>query len=296
MKVFFYNLGYFLKEAVRIIRFQTLSNVLSVIGTALILFLLGLVLAGWSIGDSLVTSLEEEAAVSAYFADNIKEEQALQLTDQIHAMEGVLTATYQNEEEAYELNKRLLGNEAEILSLFEENPFEAFIDIRIELDSMDTILQQVSDLEGIEYVRDNREILERLKGIVSAVKLLGILIAMAVAITTLMIISHMIRQGIYNNKDQIRTLRLLGAPGSFIGLPFILTGTLLTVIGGIGSALFLSYLLTKGYGELSGYLMFLPFPFMEELREWISSIIMLVSLALGFFGSLFGLTSISKSD
>ena len=296
MKVFFYNLGYFLKEAVRIIRFQTLSNLLSVIGTALILFLLGLVLAGWSIGDSLVTSLEEEAAVSAYFADNIKEEQALQLTDQINAMEGVLTATYQNEEEAYELNKRLLGNEAEILSLFEENPFEAFIDIRIELDSMDAILQQVSNLEGIEYVRDNREILERLKGIVSAVKLLGILIAMAVAITTLMIISHMIRQGIYNNKEQIRTLRLLGAPGSFIGLPFILTGTLLTVIGGLGSAIFLSYLLTKGYGELSGYLMFLPFPPMEELREWISSIIVLVSLALGFFGSLFGLTSISKSD
>ncbi len=296
MKVFFYNLGYFLKEAVRIIRFQTLSNLLSVIGTALILFLLGLVLAGWSIGDSLVTSLEEEAAVSAYFADNIKEEQALQLTDQINGMEGVLTATYQNEEEAYELNKRLLGNEAEILSLFEENPFEAFIDIRIELDSMDAILQQVSNLEGIEYVRDNREILERLKGIVSAVKLLGILIAMAVAITTLMIISHMIRQGIYNNKEQIRTLRLLGAPGSFIGLPFILTGTLLTVIGGLGSAIFLSYLLTKGYGELSGYLMFLPFPPMEELREWISSIIVLVSLALGFFGSLFGLTSISKSD
>ncbi|MFT4146655.1 MAG: permease-like cell division protein FtsX [Mobilitalea sp.] len=296
MKVFFYNLGYFLKEALRIIRFQPLSNLFSVIGTALILFLLGLVLAGWSIGDKLVTSLEEEAAVSAYFADNIKEEQALQLTDQIKAMEGVLTATYQNEEEAYELNKKLLGNEAEILSLFEENPFEAFIDIRIELDSMDTILQQVSDLEGIEYVRDNREILERLKGIVSAVKLLGILIAMAVAITTLMIISHMIRQGIYNNKEQIRTLRLLGAPGSFIGLPFVLTGTLLTVIGGLGSAIFLSYLLTKGYGELSGYLMFLPFPPMEELREWISSIIVLVSLALGFFGSLFGLTSISKSD
>lgn len=296
MKVFIYNLGYFLKEAVRIIRFQTLSNLLSVIGTALILFLLGLVLAGWNIGDNLVTSLEKEAAVSAYFSDNIKEELALQLTDQINAMEGVLTATYQNEDEAYELNKRLLGNEAEILSLFEENPFEAFIDIRIELDSMDTILQQVSDLEGIEYVRDNREILGRLKGIVSAVKLLGILIAMAVAITTLMIISHMIRQGIYNNKEQIRTLRLLGAPGSFIGLPFILTGTLLTVIGGIGSALFLSYLLTKGYGELSGYLMFLPFPSMEELREWISSIIVLVSLGLGFFGSLFGLTSISKSD
>ncbi len=296
MKVLFYNLGYFLKEAVRIIRFQPLSNLFSVIGTALILFLLGLVLAGWSIGDKLVTSLEEEAAVSAYFADNIKEEQALQLTDQINAMEGVLTATYQNEEEAYELNKRLLGNEAEILTLFEENPFEAFIDIRIELDSMDTILQKVSDLEGIEYVRDNREILERLKGIVSAVKLLGILIAMAVAITTLMIISHMIRQGIYNNKEQIRTLRLLGAPGSFIGLPFVLTGTLLTVIGGVGSALFLSYLLTKGYGELSGYLMFLPFPPMVELREWISSIIILVSLALGFFGSLFGLTSIRKSD
>lgn len=296
MKTFFYNLGYFFLEAGRTIRFNPLSNLFSVIGTGLILFLLGMVLAGWSVGNQLVTSLQEEAEVSVYFDNTMQEGKALKLVDKIKAMDGVLDATYIDETMAYERNRRMLGNEAKILELFDENPFEAFIDVRINLDSMDTILDAIGELEGVEYVRDNREILEQLKGIVDALQLLGIFIALAVGTTTLIIISHMIRQGIYNNREQINTLWLLGAPGSFIGFPFVLAGTLLTTLGGFLAAVVIYILLTRGYEQFSGYLMFLPLPPMEELRDKISLIILASSAALGLLGSMFGLTSISKKD
>lgn len=296
MRTFFYNIGYFFLEASRTIRFNPLSNLFSVIGTGLILFLLGMVLAGWAIGDQLVTSLQEEAEVSVYFTDNLPEQQVLELTDQIKTMEGVLEATYIDKTLAYERNKSMLGNEAKILELFEENPFEAYIDIRINLDAMDNIITSVTTLEGIEYVRDNREILEQLKGIVDGLKLLGIFIALAVGITTLIIISHMIRQGIYNNREQINTLWLLGAPGGFIGFPFVLAGTLLTTLGGFLAAAVIYLLFTRGYQQFSGYLMFLPLPPMEELRDKVSLVVLIASVGLGLLGSMFGLTSISKRD
>ena len=296
MRTLFFNIGYFLLEAKRTIRFNPLSNLFSVIGTGLILFLFGMVLTGWSIGDGLVSALQGEAEVSAYFTDTVDEEQAIKLADTIKKNPGVQEIQYIDKEKAYTMNQELLGDEADILKLFDENPFEAYLEIRINLDDMDQVLNDVASLEGIEYVRDNRDVLEKMRGIVDALKILGIMIALAVGITTLIIISHMIRQGIYNNKEQINTLRLLGAPSGFIGFPFVLAGTLLTLLGGILAAVLLIIILNHGYNQLSGYIMFLPMPPMEELRDKVSVVILAVSAFLGLMGSLFGLSSISKSD
>ncbi len=296
MKTFFYNIGYFLLEAKRTIRFNPLSNVFSVIGTGLILFLLGLVLAGGSVGDQLISALQKEAEVSAYFDENTDNEDVLRLLDTIKDMEGVQDVRYIDETEAKVRMEEMLGEEAEILGLFDENPFEAFLEVRIHLDQMDTVITEVSNLQGINYVRDNRDILKQMKGITDGLKIFGALIIIAVGITTLIIISHMIRQGIYNNKDQINTLRLLGAPNGFIGFPFVLAGTLLTLLGGVLAAGLIILIMNQGYSRLSGFIPFIPMPPLDQLRNQVSVIILIVSAALGFIGSLFGVSSIRKTD
>lgn len=296
MKTFFYNIGYFLLEAKRTIRFNPLSNLFSVIGTGLILFLLGMVLAGWSIGDRLIEALQSEAEISAYFTEGTDKADALQLVKEIKDLKGVQKATYIDENQAKIQMEDMLGNEADILGLFDENPFEAYLDIRINLDDMDQVLAEVGKLEGIEYVRDNRSVLEQMRNITDGIKVFGVLVMIAVGITTLIIISHMIRQGIYNNKNQINTLRLLGAPNGFIGFPFVLAGTLLTLLGGALAAGLLYLLISKGYGYLGGFLPFIPLPSLDELRYRISLLILIVSAALGLAGSLFGVSSIRKAD
>ncbi|MGB4661156.1 MAG: permease-like cell division protein FtsX [Mobilitalea sp.] len=296
MKTFLYNIGYFFLEAKRTIRFNPLSNLFSVVGTGLILFLFGMVIAGWSIGDQMISALQGEAEISAYFDTAIDKEAALGLADTIKGMDGVYDAKYVNETEARTQMKEMLGEEAEILELFEENPFEAFLEVRINLENMDTVLANIQTLEGINYVRDNREILEQMKSITEGIKLLGSLIILAVGITTVIIIAHMIREGIYNNKDQINTLRLLGAPSTFIGFPFVLAGLLLTVFGGVIAAILLIILINNGYGILGGSIPFIPLPPMAELRQNVCVIIIGVSVILGLLGSLFGLSSIHRQD
>lgn len=295
MRTFIYNIGYFILEARRNIRFTPLANFFSVIGTGLILFLFGMVLTGWSIGNELVSALQGEAMISAYFTEGTDQEAVQLLIERVKTMDGVEDAEYIDEAQAFEESKKMLGNEASILELFEDNPFEAYMVINIRLDNMDVVLEKVSELEGIEYVRDNRDILEKMRGVVDTLKLLGALIAFAVGITTLVIISHMIRQGIYNNREQINTLRLLGAPGAFIGFPFVLAGTVLTTLGGGVAAALIAILLKNGYSKLSSYILFLPMPPMSELLNRIVVIILIVSFGLGLAGSLFGLGSIRKT-
>ncbi|NLK27387.1 MAG: hypothetical protein GX306_03460 [Clostridiales bacterium] len=296
MKTFFYNIGYFMKEAWRTIRMNFLSNFFSIIGTGLILFLLGLVTVGTIIGNQFITKLSQEAEISAYFVEDMGVDAAKELVSEIQNIQGVWNAKLIDEMQACAMMEDMLGEEAKILELFEDNPFKAFIEIRIDLDAMETVLSQVASLEGIDYVRDNRAVLKQLQSIIRGVEVVGYLITLAVGITTLILLSHMIRQGIYNNREQINTLRLLGAPGSFIGFPYVLVGVLLTLLGGGLAIALLILLIDGGYPKISGTIPFLPLPSQTLLIQQSATLIVTVSVILGVLGSLFGLSSIGKDN
>ncbi len=296
MKNIIFNIGYFLKEAKKIIQMNLLSNLFSLVGTGLILFILGLVLTGWGIGNQLIDKLKEEAEISVYFKENMETKEALKLVDTIKAMNGVFDAILVDETDVYNRMEEVLGEEAKVLELFDENPFEAYIEVRIHLEVMDFVLDSVENLEGVDYIRNNREVLKRIQSITEGLKLVGYLVIVAVSITTMVIISHMIRQGIYNNKDQINTLRLLGAPNSFIGIPFIIVGLLITIGGGILASALMVLLIGQGYEQMNSTLPFIPLPLREELIAEMVALLLGISIFLGLLGSLFGLSSIKKTD
>lgn len=292
MRNFLFNLGYFFKETKRVIQSNFLSNIFSFMGTALILFLLAMVVTGWSISNRLVQMLQEETEISAFFNENTDNSDALKLVEDITKIDGVLNARIVDESEAYDRMEVVLADDAKILELFEVNPFKSNIEIRIHPNKIDTILKEVERLEGIDYVRDNREVLNRINNIIKGLNILGFLIIAAVGITTIVIISHMIRQGIYDNRDQIYTLRLLGASYIFIGFPFILVGLLLTVGAGLLAASSILLLINHGYSLMSGSIPFIPLPPKVELISGVAIVIIGISIILGILGSLFGLSSI----
>lgn len=296
IKTFLYNLGYYIRETGRIIRLNLLSNLVSILGTSLILFLFGMVMAGGEIGNRLVTMLNDEAEISAYFKQDLSPAEAQLMTDKIKIIDGVRDVRLVDQAEAQERMRDILGEEASILELFDDNPFEAYIEVRIHIESMDAVLGSVKDIEGIEYVRDNRAVLEQIKRITGALRVLGYLVTLAVGITTVIIVSHMIRQGIYNNREQINTLRLLGAPNGFIGFPYVLAGLLLTLVGGALAAVSILFLLRAAYTGIGGTIPFLPLPPREELGGFLAVLLITVSFLLGFFGSLLGLSSIKDSE
>lgn len=296
MKNFIYNIGYYLKEGYRTIKMSFFSYFISLLSTILILFLLALVITVASIGERMVNVLSQEAEISAYFIDDINSEEILDLVNKIEEIDGVWNARIVEEEEAFENMEEMLGNEAEILELFDENPFEAFIEIGIHIEQMGIVLEELASFEEIDYIRDNREVLERIKDITSILSIFGYLVFVAVGITTLIILSHLIRQGIYINREQINTLRLLGAPSSFIGTPYILIGFVLMLVGGLVATGLIIMIINNTYGQISGVIPFLPLPAKEELVYKITIAIPSLSVFLGIFGSLLGLGSIRGVD
>lgn len=288
MKNTVYNLGYFFKEAKTLFKIDLLSNLFSILSIGLIFFILALVFSGWNIMSYVTDIIQREAEINVYFKEGLEHEEVLQLIEDIESIDGVGEAVMIDEDESYERMEDILGSEAHILELFDENPFSAFIEVKINIDETDYILKELNKLDNIDYIRDNKEVLERLQNIVTILKFIGVLAVAAVGISTLMVVSHIIRQGIYNNRDQINTLGLLGAPQAFVDFPFILEGVFLTLIGGIIASILLWFIIQYSYGQIEMAIPFIPLPSSNYLIANIVPFIIIGSSILGIIGSIAG--------
>ncbi len=291
MKSVMNNTGYFLKEVRTIIRLDLMSNIFSLLSNTLIFFILAMVMSGWWISNEVVQAIQGEAEISVYFEDHIGSSGASTLVEKIKTVNGVGQARIVDEGEAYERMADILGKDAQVLAFFDDNPFSSFIEVKIHLEEIDSVLDQLSSMTGVNYVRDNREVLERLRSIAGILRLLGYVVVGAVGISTLVIISHIIRQGIYSNREQINTLRLLGAPEMFIAFPFLLEGIFLTLGGGLLASTLAAFAIKYAYVHMAGPLPFFPLPPLDALITSIVMLITVLSGCMGIVGSVLGFTS-----
>lgn len=291
MKNFFYNIGYFLKEAKTIFRVDLISNIFSVFSIGLIFFILSMIFSGWWITDQVIEVLQKEAEINVYYNEKIENSDLSILLKDIQNVQGVREVKLINQDESYSRMVEILGKEASMLELFDDNPFSSFIEVKIQMGEVNNILVNLENLTNIEHIRDNKQVIDRLQDIIGILKVVGILVITAVGISTLVVVSHIIRQGIYNNREQINTLKLLGAPESFIGFPFLLEGLFLTLGGGLIASALVSLSISYGYSQMGAGIPFIPLPSSKELVLGMIVLNMGVSTILGILGSLFGLSS-----
>jgi cell division transport system permease protein len=255
-----------------------------------------MVVSGWWISGQVVEAIQGEAEISVYYVEDIRNDGLMQMVEKLKDIDGVREVRLVDESEAYGRMVDILGKDAKALEYFDENPFSPFIEVKIDIEQIGNVLEKLGGISGVEHVRDNREILERIQSIAKILSFIGYLIVTAVGITTLVIISHIIRMGIYDNKEQINTLRLMGAPETFIGFPFLLEGMVITVGGGILASVTAAFTLKYVYAQLTGPLPFIPLPSQNVLITGMIVFVMSLSILLGAAGSIFGLSSAKKNS
>ncbi|WHH57871.1 permease-like cell division protein FtsX [Petroclostridium sp. X23] len=295
MKDSFYNIGYFTNEAKTIIRMNLLSNIFSLLSTGFIFFMLAMIMSGWWISSRVIEVIQGQTQISVYFDENMDNTDVAQLTGKIKNVEGIQEVQRVDANEAYARMAEILGEEARVLEFFNDNPFSPFIELKVHLQDIDAVIDDLESISGITYIRDNREVLNRLQDISDTLRFLGAFFAAAVGISTIVIISHIIRLGVHNNKEQINTLVLLGAPDTFIACPFLIVGLLLTLGGGLMAAALATFVLRYVYMQISGPLPFIPMPPLAQLLSGMVVLVTSLSAILGVIGSLFGLSAAKSS-
>lgn len=287
----FKNVSYYMRESALLFKVDAKTNRVSVLSISFILFIAGLFFVAGFTGRNLLAVLREEADIAVFYSEETEESLVRRLEEDLEAMEGVLSVESISRESAMKEMEEVLGKDKEVLTLFDENPFAPFLRVKVDLARRETILREISTWASIDHIRDNKEVVEKIERIIRILNVLGIFMLSTVVFVSILVISHIIRQGIFLNREQIQTLHLLGAPKSFIRTPFLLEGMLMSFLSGVLAAFLLLVAVYLFYTRLGGF-GFFPLPEMKFLLLSGTAFTIVLSLLLGIFGSVSGVKTI----
>ncbi len=244
----------------------------------------------------IVKIAESGVAITAFFDEGIEETQIKEIGEKIKARVEVSNMVYVSAEEAWEEYKEIyFAENPELAEGFaDDNPlansahYEIYVsDVKLQKD----LVTYVRSIDGVNRINQSENIANILSDFnvligYASIAIIGLLLAVSI-----FLISNTITIGINSRREEIGIMKLIGATNWFARTPFLIEGIVIGFVGAVVPmlALFFGYnkLVTYVTGEfnlLTGVLQFLP---AVELFKILIPVALVLSIGIGFFGSLF---------
>ncbi len=259
----------------------------------------------YSLTNVTAHSIQQKVDVSAYMKSQVSETQILAVKDEISNIPNVEEVQYISAAQALQNFKQKHAQDQliqESLSELDSNPLPATLDIKAKnLSDYPAIAQALSDPKYQQYIasvnfEDNRPVIEKLSKILRITREAGIALAIVFGLIAVLVIFNTIRLTIYNRKEEVEIMKLVGATNWYIRWPFIIESVFYGITASVITLLLMipvfQYALPKvgGYLGISGSAQsILPFG-IGLLFVWQLAI----ALILGIFSSLFAIRKYLK--
>ncbi|MEK7583366.1 MAG: permease-like cell division protein FtsX [Patescibacteria group bacterium] len=182
----------------------------------------------------LVTSIQEKVDISTYFKIETPEDQILSVKKDLEKLPEVKSVAYVSRDQAQaEFKARHADNQLIQEALQQlENPFEATLNIRAQdptkYEGIATFLENSkyrASMDKINY-NENRAVIDKINSFASGLRLWGLIVTLVIAIIAMLITFNTIRLTIYNQKQEIEIMRLVGASNWHIRGPYLAEGAI----------------------------------------------------------------------
>jgi cell division transport system permease protein len=223
--------------------FVSLSAVLIMTIT---LFVLATIIFSSALLNKSLEDIKDKVDVNVYFSPIASEEDISGVQRQIEALPEVAFVEYVSKEQALENFESRHKNNEEILEALdelEENPLGAVLNIKAQetsqYESVANFLEQNYPQDNVDSIVDtvnynqNKETIEKLTEIIDAGEELGTIITVIFILISILITFNTIRLSMHISRDEIKVMKLVGASGSYISGPFIITGLIYGVVSSI---------------------------------------------------------------
>jgi cell division transport system permease protein len=210
----------------------------------------------------LIESLKEKVDMYVYFQEELAGDRIIEIRDELSKMPEVKEIVYISREEALErFTERHQADQALIESLDElgRNPLLASLNIKAweatQYAAISSFLTNASFKDLIVKVdyQQKKSAIDKIFSITDSISTAGLVSSIAFALVAVLVAFNTVRLAIYNRKEEIETMRLVGASNWFIRAPFLVQGA----ISGLLAALITLLICGTGLYFLSPYLEFL---------------------------------------
>ena len=287
------NFGYLLKEGIRGIFLHGFMSFAAVCVTVACLVIIGsfsVLLYNLNI---MVAEVEQDAEILVYIDESFTEAEAKSVGSKINMIENVHQAPFVSRQQALEEFVAKQGDESAFQGIQADVLRDRFLVTLEDNNKMKETVPMIEAVSGVAEVNAPYRVAEAFATIQHILRIVSAAVIALLLVVSLLIISNTVKLAMYDRRDEIAIMKMVGATNSFIRFPFVVEGFLLGMFGA-AVAFFLEWGL---YNAMVGWiasvdaLNLLQFvPFMELIWPMVATF-GAAGLFVGIFGSF---TSIRK--
>lgn len=200
-----------------------------------------------------ISQITDNIDISVYLKDSVTEEQRVGLVNELKSKPEIKSVRYVSKDEALERYKEQNAGNVDLLLAISQtnNPLPA--SLQIKPDDPDNIpeIQKALDTERVRALSERTDTQEERKKALDKItqatqffRQAGIASVIVFALVSVLIIFNTIRMAIFNRRDELTIMRLLGASNWYIRGPFVVETVLYGILSAILSVTLVNILFT----------------------------------------------------
>ena len=287
------NIGYLLKEGFRGIfthGFMSFAAVCVTVACLLIVGSFSILVYNVNI---MVEDLNKTNEILVYVDETLPDAEARSIGTKINRIQNVHNSTFVSREEALKAFIADHQGDDAFAGVQPEDLRHRYVVILVDNDLMEETVDEIEAIAGVANISAAYELAEGFTTLQDVLQIASLAVISVLLVVSLLIISNTVKLAMYDRKDEIAIMKMVGATNGFIRTPFVVEGFALGMLGA-GVAFGLEWLLYDALisrvGEVDSLQRFTFVPFQELLYPMLA-VFGAAGLFVGIVGSW---TSIRK--
>ncbi len=209
-----------------------------------------------------IKTIQNTVDISVYFKIGLGDQQISNIRQSLEGDPRVKEVTYVSSEQALEDFKATHANDPTIMSSINElteNPLPATLHVKANnLDDYPALAEKLQTVDYKDFVskvnyEDNRLVIDRLNKILKFVIWFGLTLMAVFSLIAILVIFNTITLTIYNRKEEVEIMRLVGATNWYIRGPFLMESLLYSIFSTAITGALLVPIFTKVIPKIAQY-------------------------------------------
>ena len=225
------NLSYLLKEGIKGIfthGFMSFAAVCVTVACLLIVGSFSLLMYNVNI---MVDDLNKTNEVLVFIDETLSDAEAKSVGTKINVIENVHQATFVTREEALQNFVADHQDSTAFNGVAAEDLRHRFVVVLQDNEQIAQTVEQIRQISGVADIRAEYELAEGFSTMENVIRIVSIAVISVLLVVSLLIISNTVKLAMYDRRDEIAIMKMVGATNGFIRLPFVVEGFTLGMMG-----------------------------------------------------------------
>ena len=227
------NIGYLLKEGFRGIFLHGFMSFAAVCVTVACLLIVGsFSILAYNL-DIMVENLNKTSEILVYVDSSLSDAEARSIGTKINTLSNILNARFVSREEALEDFIADHDGDSAFSGVQAEDLRHRYVVTLEDNTLMKQTDAQLKQIPGVVKTSAAYELAEGFTTIQSVLHIVTVAVMAVLLVVSLLIISNTVKLAMYDRKEEIGIMKMVGATNGFIRLPFVVEGFTLGMMGAL---------------------------------------------------------------